>query len=114
MGTQRLLKLANGVVHLYLQPIQALARNVEEKKMVHVINETVQIKESVKRIKIREFYKKKPKILGLSIAITVVSLLGGWFLSGLIGLGIGIILAVLSFILPPRVTKVREIERDSS
>ncbi len=82
--------------------------------MVHVINETVQIKESVKRIKIREFYKKKPKILGLSIAITVVSLLGGWFLSGLIGLGIGIILAVLSFILPPRVTKVREIERDSS
>lgn len=82
------------------------------KKMVLVIDETITIKESVSRI--REFYKKNPKILGLVIAITVASLLGGWFLSGLLGLGIGIILAVLSFIVPPRVTKVREIERGSS
>lgn len=83
----------------------------KEKKMVLVSNETIQIKEYVSRI--REFYKKNPKILGLVIAIAVASLLVGWFLAGLLGLGIGIILVVLSFIVPPRVTKVREIERGS-
>lgn len=83
----------------------------KEKKMVLVSNETIQPKESVSRT--REFYKKNKKILGLVIVITVASLSIGWFLSGLLGLGIGIILAVLSFIVPPRVTKVREIERGS-
>ena len=87
----------------------------EGKKSTVKIKGTIGFKGSLNWESRREFYEINHKIKCLIIAITFVSPLLGFILSGLVGVVIGLFFAFLSYWLGPlAVTKVREIKRGSS
>lgn len=51
--------------------------------------------------RIRRFVRNNPSIIGISAALTIVSLVAGWLLDGLIGFLIGVILSLLVWWLGP-------------
>ncbi len=60
----------------------------------------------------REFYEKNPKIKFVVLTIAVLSPFLGLLVSGVVGLTIGLLLSLISYLLSPRaVTKIREIQR---
>lgn len=60
----------------------------------------------------REFYEKNPTALWVVVILTVVSPMIGYFVTGLAGVLVGLILGVLSYYVGAiAVTKVREIRQ---
>ena len=73
--------------------------------------DAVQLKESMSRTKLHEFYRTNKPIRNLIIAITIISPFLGLLLSGVIGLMIGLLIGIVSYFLSPyAVVKVKEIE----
>lgn len=73
------------------------------------------IEDSLNWEKRREFYEKNTAIYWLIIAITIGSPIIGFFVTGLIGVFVGLVFGIVSYFLGPyAVTKVREIHRGSS
>ncbi len=71
----------------------------------------VSMREKVSLTTIREFYEKNHAVLWAVIAITIISPFLGLVLIGWVGVIVGLILGVASFLLSPfAVTKVREIK----
>jgi len=82
------------------------------KKISLTLTETIGFKDSLKWEKQREFFEQNPKIKWLIVAITIGSPFVGLVMAGLLGVVIGLVLGVLSYLLGPyAVVKVREIER---
>ena len=72
-------------------------------------------KDSLSGERRREFFEENPKIKWVIYAVTFGSPILGFVLTGLVGVFIGSILGVLSYLLGPYATiKVREIEHWSS
>ena len=85
------------------------------KKITAEVKKTIGLNTSLNWKCRREFYDKNPKIKWLIIAITIGSSFIGLIFSGPVGVIIGLLVGgFLNFIVPPAVTKVREIERGSS
>ena len=60
----------------------------------------------------REFYEKNPKVKWAVIGIAIVSPFLGLVISGLPGVLVGLLLALISYLIGPlAATKVREIQR---
>ena len=73
---------------------------------------TIVIKDSVEWESRREFFEENPKIKWIIVAITIGSPFLGLFLRGLIGIIIGLVISIVSYILGPyAIIKVREITK---
>lgn len=58
----------------------------------------------------REYYQKNPKILAVVILITLISPFIGFFLTGPLGIIIGLMIGLLTYLIGPRAsTKIIEI-----
>jgi len=85
------------------------------KKISLTLTETLTFKDSLNWESRREFFEGNPKIKWLIIAITIGSPFLGLVIVGLLGVVIGLVLGIVSYLLGPyAVTKVREIERGSA
>jgi len=79
------------------------------------LHETISVTESLSWEKRKEFWEKNSKMMVLIWSITLISPILGWFITGAIGIIIGLILGIAVNLLGPyAVTKVREIERGKS
>jgi hypothetical protein len=78
------------------------------------IEETVRVSAALRWQHIREHYEKHHVLLPLVIGITVGSPFLGLLLAGWVGVGVGLLIGITTFILGLRaVTKVREIREGS-
>jgi len=87
-----------------------------EGKTVHVkIRDSLGIRDSLFWERRREFFEENPKIKILLLGITFGSPIIGLICSGILGLIVGFVFSLVSYLLGPyAVIKVREIERGNS
>jgi len=101
----------------YLDPIntpQVCPNCVSDSKSVAIsVHENISIKtkETIHLKSIREFYENNHVLLAVVVLITICSPVFGFFLIGMPGVILGLILGIISFYLGPHaVFKVREIK----
>ena len=81
-----------------------------DREISAVVNETVEIADSVRWETRREYYQKNPKVLAVVIGITVVSPFLGLVLLGWVGVVVGLLLGTIAYWIGPWAsTKIVEI-----
>ncbi len=72
------------------------------------LKETINIFDSM--LTTKEYYQKYPRLIVLNIIIILLTSLLGFFIAGIIGITIGTVIGILSFLyLPSGITKIKEI-----
>jgi len=75
------------------------------------LKETIHVSDSL--LTTKEYYQKYPKLIVINIIVILLSSILGFFITGVIGIIIGIAIGILSFLyLPSGITKVKEIYND--